>query len=192
MAPGRRKLAAHAPSLTALSRTLDRHPRTRAVVHRAADRALKSVARVGLDLNALRIRPEDSSPQAALIHRTPLRPAQLVKVRQPQARFDLEPAGFHAMTERISRGYSRPADSLLELSGGRFDLPSGFLSVGGRLPSEAIPLLYFPHGYTVLPALRSLYARATPVPDGILIHLPLAWSYYHWLCEVFPRAMIAA
>jgi len=188
----RLRLPGPTAALARLSHRLEGHPQARAIVHRSADRALRDLARLGLDLNALRIRPGVPAPAGTSIHSIPVRPAQLVAVRRPVAAFDLEPAGVAGLAERISRGYSRPADCLLELGGGRFELPSGFISLGGRLPSQAIPFLYFPHGHNLLPALRCLYGRATTVGDGILIHLPLAWSYYHWLCEVLPRALIAA
>ena len=66
------------------------------------------------------------------------------------------------------------------------------VSVGGRLPSELIPLAEFPFSFLIMPTLRSLVGRSRPVPDGVLINLPMSNSYYHWNCAILPRALEAA
>lgn|GEM_PF-3499308 len=171
---------------------LDRFPGVRHGVHASAERALRAAARAGLDLNRRRVRAAWLPPSAERIRFRELAPAELLSARPPAAAFDLEPAGFSDMCARLTRGYSRPAFGLMELQGGRFHLPSGLVSAGGLLPSELIPLLYFPHSFNVIPALRVLYGAATPIADGVLINLPMSNSYYHWMCEILPRALAAA
>jgi hypothetical protein len=176
-----------------ITRFLDRYPRLRYAVHGTIDRTLRLIARAGLDLNRLRVRTREAAgSRAALIRFTEMTEPCLVAVRPPAAVFDREPGRQSDLVARIVRGYSVPAGGLLEIREGRFDLPSGFVSVRGRLPSEVIPLLYFPHGFNVVPALRALYAPAQSIEDGVLINLPMSNSYFHWSCEILPRAAAAA
>jgi hypothetical protein len=172
---------------------LDRFPRAKHVAHTSVERAIKVAAYTGLDLNRRRVRAAELPPSAgARLRFHELAPAELVEVSPPAAAFDLEPAGFSDMCARIARGYSRPAFGLLELEGGSVDLPSGLVAVDGRLPSELIPLLYFPHSFNVIPALRALFTPARLIADGVLISLPMSNSYYHWMCEILPRALAVA
>ena len=66
------------------------------------------------------------------------------------------------------------------------------VAVGNRLLSDSIPLLYFPHAENLIPAARVLTRRPRPVPDGVLLSLLMWKSYYHWMCEILPRALIGA
>jgi hypothetical protein len=177
----------------AITDPLNRFPRVKHVVHHSADRTIRVAARAGIDLNRRRVRAGDFAiPASGRLAFTQTRAATLVPVSGPAAAFDLEPAGFSDLCERTARGYSLPATGLLEIRGGRFHLPSGVVTVDGRLPSELIPVLHFPHAFQVVPTLQCLRASATAVPDGVLINLQMSNSFYHWTCEILPRALSAA
>ena len=113
-------------------------------------------------------------------------------MRGPRAVVDPAPGDFHRMCAEAAEGYTLRPAGIARLEGARFHAPGGVVSVDGRFPEELVPLAGFPYSWQLLPTARTLWSKATPVPDGYLLGLQLAHSYYHWLCEILPLAQLIA
>ena len=169
-----------------LKRVLDTHPLAKHAAYTVVDAAFAGAKRIGLDPRSRRMPFAGNVARASRF--VELDPPHEVIVRGPTAWADDESDRYSKLWQRVARGYSVQSCGILELPSARFHLPSGTVSVGGRLPSETIGLVDFPFRWQYLDALRALWAPARRIGDGYLLTLQQSGNYYHWVCEVLPLA----
>lgn len=169
-----------------LRHALSRTPRVKHAVHRSVDRTAGAVAR-GLCRPGRGRLPLDRIRGATF---TETGSPAWAEVRGPRAAIDERPGDFHRICEAAAQGYELSAAGIALLEDARFQAPGGIVSVGGRFPEELVPLAGFPYSWQLLPAARTLWSRPAAIPDGYLLGLQLAHSYYHWTCEILPLAQL--
>lgn len=171
---------------------LARVPRAKDAVHASIEKAIGTLARIGLDLDRRRLEIDELAARGVRLRFEELQGPERVSVREPSVRADEKPGRFAQLVEEAKAGYSTSRAGILELSDAKFHLPSGVVAVNGFYPAETLLQRYWPHSYQLPGVLRLAVSRGKPVPDGCLLALSHWWNYYHWVCEILPLALALA
>jgi hypothetical protein len=118
-------------------------------------------------------------------------PSEYVKLRVPTYQIPSRPLGRYLRgIQRWGLELSSYDAGLLELPGGRFELPECAIGANGRYAEEAYIFKEFPLPWTVHRYAFLFRARAKKVEPGTFLPMLGYKNYYHWIFEIMPRLQL--